>query len=150
MATHTFSSLNHVLLVGGSLIPGWKSVQITIPNERFANSHNADGSNTFEENSGYKAFEGTITVASTHAGNSVLSAIYTSGASVPIVLATTNSTKVFSAINAKVILTSFGVDDGGADTPTEWKVIGDYDICLPTGNLTVLENIEIPNLGGLI
>jgi len=150
MATHTFSSLDYVLLVGGSLVPGWKSFQITIDNERFTNAHNADGSNTFEENAGYKAFSGALTVASAHSGNTVLATIYNSGASVPVALAKKTGASVFAAINAKVLLTSLGVDDGGADTPTEWKIIGDYDVALPFGNITLLEKIEVPNLGGLI
>jgi hypothetical protein len=131
----TIDPKSHIFLVGDQKIEGWKSFQITLPNEQVTIENNADGSATFIEHVQPNQFEVTVTIGSAHSGNNILLAARASGSFVPVTFTNLRGLKVLICRKARMILNSFGQDAGGGDTPTEWKIIGIADAISAGGSL---------------
>ena len=137
MATLTLNPKEHILLVGENLenIEGWKSCQITFPNDSATIQNNADGSHTFVEHVQDKQFEATIQVDSAQAGGTSLNVYWLADSLVPFTFTNLQGLKIVECLKARVMLKSMGMDDGGNDTPSEFKIIGVADFVNAGGQI---------------
>jgi hypothetical protein len=135
MAIMTIDPKSHIFLVGSQKVEGWKSFQVTLPNDEVTIEPTADGGATFVESVLPNQFEVAVTVGSAHAGNNILMGARNSQSFVPVTFTNVRGLKVLFCRKARVLANSFGADDGGGDTPSEYKIIGVADAIVPGGSL---------------
>lgn len=142
MATRTLDPKSYVLLVGDQRISGINSVSVSFPNDEVTIVEHLDGSVTFAEATVPDKFELTVSVGSAHAGNNILTAVKMSKTYAPITFTNLRGMTALACLKARVILVSFGQPESGADTPTEWKIIGVADVVTAGGEVDFEINLE--------
>ena len=135
MSVRTLSPKDHILIAGGIIVEGWKSAQVSFPNDEAEIQMNADGSHTFVENVGAEVFDMTITVDSAQNGCVTLATLAQAKALAPLVFVNSKGLKILSCLRSRFMTKSFGIDDGGSDTNTEFKVKGVADVYIPGRSL---------------
>ena len=129
----SYSSKDVDLVIGGTLIKEFESIEIT-KNPEWEHDHSNTGSITRIQQADYKYTEVTVNLKQSAADNAILSAYYVAGAYLPVMIRDKNGNTNFAAAQMSLEMPDTSTFAKSEITDLTWTLKGNYTLYFLGGN----------------